>query len=35
MNDWWMIAVTLSFAAATWCLLVLAERLQGARDERN
>ena len=35
MNDWWIAAATLSFAAATWFLLILAERLQGARDERN
>ena len=35
MNDWWIAAVTLTFAAATWFLAALADWLQGGRDERN
>jgi hypothetical protein len=35
MNDWWIAAVVLSFAAATFLLLTVVDRLQGARDERN
>jgi hypothetical protein len=29
MNDWWIVGVTLAFAAATWLLVSLVDSLQG------